>query len=161
MFINHAPAAGLDNDTPWSDLYERAAEESTDYVSEVRSAVAYGLSDPEDSVQMACAAAETAGASRSRLCRACGPSTPQNTTTVASALFVQLQHSAAALTELRRAVVRIVERGEAELPAPAGAGQSANMNDALEALRVVSDTLHGLAARHASTTVRALHAAPA
>ncbi|MEU0698152.1 hypothetical protein ABZ349_29825 [Streptomyces niveus] len=160
MLINQAPAAGLANDTPWSDLYERAADESTDYVSEVRSAVEYGLSDPEDSVQMACAAAETAGAEVEALSSPWSLYTPQDAATVTSALFVQLQHNADALTELGRAVGRIVERGEAELPAPAGAGQSANLSDALEALRAVSGTLHDLVARHASTTVRALYAAP-
>ncbi|MFF3787176.1 hypothetical protein [Streptomyces sp. NPDC001933] len=86
--------------------------------------------------------------------------TPQDAATVASALFVQLQYSADALRELACAVGRIVERGDAELPAPAGAGQPANLSDALETLRLVSGTIHGLADRHASATVRALHAAP-
>jgi len=64
------------------------------------------------------------------------------------------------LTELARAAGRIVERGEAELPAPAGPGQPANLADALAALRRVSDAVHDLVDSHASTTVRALHAAP-
>ncbi|MEU6019650.1 hypothetical protein ABZ826_38585 [Streptomyces sp. NPDC047515] len=68
--------------------------------------------------------------------------------------------SADALQELVRAVGRIVERGEAKLPAPAGAGQLANLSDGLATLRSVSETIHGLVARHASTTVHALNAAP-
>ncbi|MHA4820005.1 hypothetical protein ACXZ65_37285, partial [Streptomyces aculeolatus] len=64
------------------------------------------------------------------------------------------------MTELARAAGRIVERGEAELPAPAGPGQPANLADALAALRRVSDAVHALVDGHASTTVRALHAAP-
>ncbi|MFB7211088.1 hypothetical protein [Streptomyces sp. NPDC056255] len=160
MLINQAPTAGLDDSTPWDALYERAADQSNDLVSEVRSAVEHGTRDPEDSVEMVCAAAETTWASGQALSSPWSLYTPQDAATVASALFVQLQYSADALQELACAVGRIVERGEAELPAPAGAGQPANLSDALETLRSVSDTIHGLADRHASTTVRALHAAP-
>ncbi|MEU6611570.1 hypothetical protein ABZ922_42290 [Streptomyces shenzhenensis] len=160
MLTNQAPATGLDNDTSWTALYERTGDEPSDYVSEVRSAVEYGLHDPEDSVEMACAAAETAGTSVQALSSPWSLYTPQDAAAVASALFIQLRHGADALTELTRSVGRIVERGEAELPAPAGPGQSANLADALAALRTVSDTVHGLVDRHASTTVRALHTAP-
>ncbi|MBT2540542.1 hypothetical protein J7E99_07455 [Streptomyces sp. ISL-44] len=160
MLINPASAAHLDDATPWNDLYKQAAEEQNDLVSEVRTAVEYGMHDPEDSVEMACTAAETAETTVQALSSPWSLYTPQDAATVASALFVQLQSSADALQELGRAVGRIVERGEAELVAPAGAGQPANLGDALQSLRSVSDTLHDLVARHASTTVRALHAAP-
>ncbi|MFE3142849.1 hypothetical protein [Streptomyces scopuliridis] len=159
-FGGGAGAVGLDDNTPWSDLYERAADEQNDLVSEVRTAVEYGMSDPEDSVEIACASAETAEACVRALSSPWSPYTPQDAATVASALFVQLQQNADALQELRQAVGRIAERGEVGLPAPAGAGQPANLSDALETLSAVSDTIHGLVARHASTTVRALHAAP-
>ncbi|MFD0341184.1 hypothetical protein ACFVH0_21345 [Streptomyces sp. NPDC127117] len=157
MLINQAPAAGLDDNTPWDALYEQAADQCNDFVSQVRTVTAH---DPEDSVDLVCAAAETTGASVQALSGPWSLYTPQDAATVASALFVQLQYSADALQELACAVGRIVERGEAELPAQAGAGQPTNLSDALETLRSVSDTIHGLAAQHASTTVRALHAAP-
>ncbi|MFF9499598.1 hypothetical protein [Streptomyces sp. NPDC014656] len=160
MLINQAAETGLDDDTPWTALYERTDDGHGDYVSEVRSAVEYGLHDPRDSVEMACAAAETAGASVHSLSSAWSLYTPQDAATVASALFVQLRHNADALQELVHSVGRIVERGEAELPAPAGPGQPANLADALATLRTVADTVHKLVDRHASTTVRALHAAP-
>ncbi|MFB7552574.1 hypothetical protein [Streptomyces sp. NPDC056154] len=160
MLINQAPVASLNDNTPWNDLYEQAADKHNDLVSEVRTAVEYGMHDPQDSVEIACAAAETADACVQALSDPWSLYTPQDAATVASALFAQLQHHADALQELGRAVGRIVERGEAELPAPAGAGQPANLSDALETLRSMSDTVHGLIARHASTTVRALHAAP-
>ncbi|WP_405720309.1 hypothetical protein [Streptomyces sp. NBC_00046] len=160
MLINQASTADLDDNTPWDALYEQAADECNDLVSEVRTAVEFGMNDPEDSVEMACAAAETAGASAQALSSPWSLYTPQEAATVASALFVQLQYSADALQELSRGVGRIVERGEAELPALAGPGQPANLSDALETLRSVSGTIHGLVARHASTTVRALHTSP-
>ncbi|MFE0777108.1 hypothetical protein [Streptomyces sp. NPDC058861] len=160
MHANQAAAAGLDDNTPWTALYEEEADVHGDYVSNVRSAVEYGLSDPEDTVEMACAAAETAGASVTALSGPWSLYTPQDAATVASALLVQLRNNADALTELTRAVGRIVERGEAELPAPAGPGQPANLADVLATLRTVADTVHGLVDRHASTTVRALYAAP-
>ncbi|MGW2113077.1 hypothetical protein [Streptomyces sp. NPDC001948] len=160
MFINQAPTASLDDNTPWNALYERAADQNNDLVSEVRTAVEYGTHGSDASVEMACAAAETAGALVQTLSNPWSLYTPQDAATVASALFVQLQYSADALQELACAVGRIVERGEAELPAPAAAGQPANLGDALEALRSVSDVIHGLAARDASATVRALHATP-
>ncbi|MFB7257507.1 hypothetical protein [Streptomyces nojiriensis] len=160
MPIKQGPAARLDDATPWNGLYEQAAEKQNDLVSEVRTAVEYGMHDPVDSVEMACTAAETAGATVQALSSPWSLYTPQDAATVASALFVQLRYSADALAELQRAVGRVVERGEAELVAPAGAGQPTNLSDALESLRALSDTIHGLVARHASTTVRALHAAP-
>ncbi|KOX25088.1 MULTISPECIES: hypothetical protein [unclassified Streptomyces] len=160
MLTNQTSAAGFDDDTSWNALYERAGDTYSDYVSEVRSAVEYGLTDPEDTVMMACTAAETAGASVQALSSTWSLYTPQDGATIASALFVQLRHSADALTELTRAVGRIVERGEAELPAPAGPGQPANLADALTALREAAATVQGLVDQHASTTVRALHAAP-
>lgn len=160
MLINQGSAARLDDATPWNGLYERAAEKQNDLVSEVRTAVEYGMDDPVDSVEMACTAAETAGAVVQALSSPWALYTPQDAATVASALFVQLQHSADALLELRRAVGRIVERGEADLVTPAGGGKPANLGDALETLQSLSDTIHGLVARHASTTVRALDAAP-
>ncbi|MFF2654298.1 hypothetical protein [Streptomyces sp. NPDC058045] len=126
----------------------------------MRTAVEYGLHDPEDSMEIACAAAETAGASVQALSSTWSLYTPQDAAAVASALFIQLRHGADALTELTRSVGRIIERGEAELRAPAGPGQPANLADALAALRTVSETIHGLVDRHGSTTVRALHAAP-
>ncbi|MFI8326334.1 hypothetical protein [Streptomyces sp. NPDC085529] len=159
MLTNQAAGIGLDDDIPWTALYERTGSDHSDYVSEVRSAVEYGLNDPRESVEMACAAAETADASAQALSSTWSLYTPQDAAVVASALLVQLRNNADALTELVRAVGRLVERGEAELPAPAGPGQSANLADALTALRTVSDTVHGLVDRHASTTVRALHAA--
>ncbi|MFI8392803.1 hypothetical protein [Streptomyces sp. NPDC085540] len=160
MLINQGSAARLDDATPWNGLYERAAEQQNDLVSEVRTAVDYGMHDPVDSVEMACTAAETAGAVVRALESPWALYTPQDAATVASALFVQLQHSADALLELRRSVGRIVGRGEADLVAPAAAGQPANLADALKALHSLSDTIHGLVARHASTTVRALDSAP-
>ncbi|WP_405816749.1 hypothetical protein [Streptomyces sp. NBC_00040] len=159
MLINQGSAARLDDATPWNDLYGQAAEKQNDLVSEVRTAVDYGMHDPVDSIEMACTAAETAGAVVQALESPWALYTPQDAATVASALFVQLQHSADALLELRRSVGRIVERGEADLVAPAGAGQPANLADALKTLQSLSDTIHGLVARHASTTVRALDAA--
>ncbi|MEU2393429.1 hypothetical protein [Streptomyces sp. NPDC007369] len=160
MLINQGSAARLDDATPWNDLYEQAAEKQNDLVSEVRTAVEYGMHDPVHSVEMACTAAETAAATVQALSSPWALYTPQDAATIASALFVQLQHSADALAELQRSVGRIIERGEAELVAPAGAEQPANLSDALETLRSLSDTIHGLVIRHASTTVRALDAAP-
>ncbi|MGW2306239.1 hypothetical protein [Streptomyces sp. NPDC001809] len=158
--INQAAAAGLDDATSWTALYEQVSDEPNDYVSEVRSAVEYGQNDPEDTVMMACAAAETAGASVTALSSEWSLYTPQDAATVASALLVQLRNTADALTGLVGAVGRIVERGEVELPAAAGPGQPANLADALTTLRTVADTVNGLVDRHASTTVRALYAAP-
>ncbi|MEU9108926.1 hypothetical protein AB0D54_32290 [Streptomyces xanthophaeus] len=160
MLINQGTAARLDDATSWNGLYEQAADKQNDLVSEVRTAVDYGMDDPEDSVEMACTAAETAGAVVQALESPWALYTPQDAATVASALFVQLQHSADALQELRRSVGRIVERGDADLVAPAGAGKPANLSDALETLQSLADTIHALVARHASTTVRALDAAP-
>ncbi|MFJ7201020.1 MULTISPECIES: hypothetical protein [unclassified Streptomyces] len=160
MLISQPLTASLDVNTPWNALYKQAADKYDDLVTEVRTAVERGMNDPGDSVEMACAAAETAGASVQALSSHWSLYTPQDAAAVASALFVQLQYNADALQELARAVGRIVERGEAELPAPDGAGQPTNLSDALEALRSVTDTIHGLVAQHASPTVRALHAAP-
>ncbi|MFE5902404.1 hypothetical protein ACFQ67_34050 [Streptomyces sp. NPDC056488] len=160
MLINQAAVAGLDEDTSWTTLYEEEGVVHGDCVSNVRSAVEYGLTDPEDTVEMACAAAETAAATVTALSGPWSLYTPQDAATVASALLVQLRNNANALTELVRAVGRVVERGEAELPAPADPGQPANLADALTALRTVADAVHGLVDRHASTTVRALDAAP-
>ncbi|MGV9884755.1 hypothetical protein [Streptomyces sp. NPDC003006] len=161
MLSNQAPAGGFHDDTPFNALYERAAAEPGDLVSEVRTAVESGMCDPRDSVEMACAAAETAEAVVTALSSPWALYTPQDAATVASALFVQLQHTADALGELGGALGRIGERGETQMSAPAGPGQPANLGDALATLRSVSEQIHGLAARHASTTVRALHAAPA
>lgn len=152
-------ATGLDDGTSWTALYERTGGELNDYVSEVRSAIEYGLDDPEDSVEMACAAAETADATVQALSSPWSLYTPQDAAAVASALFVQLRNGADALVELARSAGRIVERGETELPAPAGPGQPANLADALVALQTVSDAVHGLVDGHAPTTVRALHVA--
>ncbi|TXS23027.1 hypothetical protein EAO70_05220 [Streptomyces sp. adm13(2018)] len=160
MLINQAAAASLDDATSWTALYEEEGEVFDDYVSAVRSAVAYGLAGPEDAMEMACAAAETAGASVQALSGQWSLYTPQDAARVASALLVQLRSNAYALTELADAVGRIVKRGEAELPVAAGPGQPANLTDALTTLRTLADTVHGLVDRHASTTVRALHAAP-
>lgn len=160
MFTNKAFATALDDGTSWTALYEGTGVEPNDYVTEVRSAVEHGLHDPEDSVEMACAAAETGSASVQALLSQWSLYTPQDAAVVASALFVQLRHGAEALAELALSAGRIVERGEAELPAPAETGQPANLADALVALRTVSDAVHGLVDGHASTTVRALHAAP-
>lgn len=159
--IRACPAADFDDDTPFNALYERAADEPSDFVSEVRAAVEYGMCDPRDSVEMACAAAETAEAVATALSSPWALYTPQDAATIASALFVQLQHTADAVGELGCALGRIAERGETQVPAPAGPGQPANLGDALAMLRSVSEQIHGLAARHASTTVRALYAAPA
>ncbi|WP_329449120.1 hypothetical protein OG906_40985 (plasmid) [Streptomyces sp. NBC_01426] len=159
MLINQGSTARLDDTAPWNRLYEQASEKQNDLLSEVRTAVDHGMDDPVDSIEMACTAAETAGAVVRALESPWALYTPQDAATVASALFVQLQHSADAFLELRRSVGRIVERGEADLVAPA-AGKPANLGDALETLQALSDTLHGLVARHASTTVRALEAAP-
>jgi hypothetical protein len=161
MLTNQAPAAGFNADTPFNALYERAADEPSDLVTEVRTAVECGMCDPRDSVEMACAAAETAEAVVTALSSPWALYTPQDAATVASALFVQLQHTADAFKELGRALGQIAERGETQVPAPAGPGQPANLGDALAALGSVSEQIHGLAARHASATVRALHAAPA
>lgn len=160
MLLNQAAAARLDDATPWHDLYEQAAEGKNDLVSQVRTAVEFGMCDPEDSVEMACTGAETAGATVQALSSPWSLYTPQDAATVASALFVQLRYGADALRELGRAMERIVERGEAGPDVPAGSGQSANLGDALKTLRSVSDTVQDLVDRHASTTVRALHAAP-
>ncbi|MYV67218.1 hypothetical protein GT043_15020 [Streptomyces sp. SID2131] len=160
MLTNQTSTTGLEDDTRWTALYERAAEESGEYVSEVRRAVEYGLRDPEDSVEMACAAAETTEAVVTALSDPWSLYTPQDAATVASAVFVQLQYSADALDELGRAVERIAERGETRLPVRADAEQTANLADALESLRAVSDTIHGLVTRHASTTVHDLHITP-
>ncbi|WP_046248055.1 hypothetical protein [Streptomyces sp. MBT28] len=161
MLTNQAPSAGFSADTPFHALYERAAEEPSDLVAEVRTAVECGMCDPRDSVEMACAATETAEAVVTALSSPWALYTPQDAATVASALFVQLQHTADAFEQLGRALGQIAERGETQVPAPAGAGQPANLGDALAALASVSEQIHGLAARHASTTVRALHSAPA
>jgi hypothetical protein len=156
MLPNQAPAAGFDAGTPFNALYERAACEPSDLVTEVRTAVECGMCDSRDSVEMACAAAETAEAVVTALSSPWALYTPQDAATVASALFVQLQHTAEALAE----VGHIAERGETQVPAPASPGQPANLADALATLRSVSEQIHGLAAQHASTTVRALYAAP-
>ncbi|MFZ3495183.1 hypothetical protein ACODT5_18500 [Streptomyces sp. 5.8] len=160
MLLNQAAAARFDDATPWDDLYEQAAEGPNNLLSDVLTAVEFGTCDPEGSLEMACAAAGAAGATVQTLSKPWSLYTPQDAASVASALFVQLRHGAGALRELERAVERIVERGEAELDVPAGAGQSADLSDALKTLRSVSDTVQDLVARHASTTVRALHAAP-
>ncbi|MET8816439.1 hypothetical protein ABZW47_31115 [Streptomyces sp. NPDC004549] len=160
MVTNQAPATGPDGDLSWTALYVRNSDKPNDYVSEVRSAVEYGLHDPKDSRDMAYAAAETAGASAQALSSQWSLYTPQDAATVASALFMQLRNGADALTELARSTGRIIERGEAELPAPAGPGQPTNLADALAALQKVSDAVHDLVDRHASTTVHALHTAP-
>jgi hypothetical protein len=93
MLKNQAPTAGLDDSTPWDALYEQAADQSSDLVSEVRSAVEHGTHDPADSVEMACAAAETTWASGQALSNPWSLYTPQDAATVASALFVQLQYT--------------------------------------------------------------------
>ncbi|WP_318212274.1 hypothetical protein [Streptomyces sp. SJL17-1] len=160
MLTNQASVAGFDDDAPFSALHKQAAHDANDLVSEVRTAVEYGMCDPRDSVEMVCAGAETAEAVVTALSSPWSLYTPQDAATVASALFVQLRHTADALQELGRAVGRVAERGEAVVPAAAGAGQPANLGDALATLRAVSGQIHGLVARHASTTVRALHAAP-
>ncbi|MHA4820004.1 hypothetical protein ACXZ65_37280 [Streptomyces aculeolatus] len=77
MPTNQTTATGLDEDTSWTALYERTSDKSSDYVSEVRTAVEYGLHDPEDSMAMACAAAETAGASAQALSSQWSLYTPQ------------------------------------------------------------------------------------
>ncbi|MFH9959060.1 hypothetical protein ACH4OX_33260 [Streptomyces roseolus] len=160
MHTPQGPTTTFDDDTPFSALYEQAADEYGDLLLEVRSMVDHGMRDPRDSMEMTCAAAETAGAAVTALSNPWSLYIPQDAATVASALFVQIQHTADALAELGRAVGRIAERGEAEVPVPAAPGEPANLADALTALRSVSEQLHGLAARHASTTVRALYAAP-
>ncbi|MGP3991501.1 hypothetical protein [Streptomyces sp. 3N207] len=149
----------LSDDAAWHDLYGQAAAEFGDLVSEVRTAVDYGLADPEDSAEVACAATETTEAVVTALSHEWALYTPQEAATVASALFLQLQHSADALAALRRAVGHIAERGETELLDSAGPGQPANLADALQQLHRASNDLHRLVSRHASTTVRALAAA--
>ncbi|MFF8695170.1 hypothetical protein ACF08W_23505 [Streptomyces sp. NPDC015144] len=149
---HHQPPTAGPDDAPWSALYEQAADRYSDLVTEVRDMVEHGVHDPEGSTEMACAAAETAGAAARALSDPWSLYTTRDAATVASALFVQLRHGADALRELALATGRIAERGEA--------GPSADLDDALEALRSASETVHGLVARHAATTVRALHATP-
>ena len=67
MPTNDSSPEEFDENTPWQALYEQAADYGNDFVTEVRSAVDYGMSDPEDTVQMACAAAETAPSRRKTL----------------------------------------------------------------------------------------------
>ncbi|MFJ6011107.1 hypothetical protein [Streptomyces sp. NPDC092952] len=148
---HQTPTAGPD-DAPWSALYEQAADRYGDLVPEVRAAVEHGVHDPEGTTELACAAAETAGAVARTLSDPWSLYTTRDAATVASALLVQLRHGADALRELALATGRIAGRGEA--------GPSADLDDALEAMRSVSEAVHAQIARHASTTVRALHAAP-
>ncbi|MFC8496094.1 hypothetical protein ACFUJU_35910 [Streptomyces sp. NPDC057235] len=160
MLTNQAAAAGLDNDTSWTALYEEEADVHGDYVTEVRNAVEYGLNDPRDSAEMACVAAEVADASVKALLSEWSLYNP------AGRCDRRLRAPGPA-SQQRRRPDRACARGrpdrrarEAELPAPAGPGQPANLADALATLQKVANTVNGLVDRHASTTVRALHAAP-
>ncbi|MGW2109418.1 hypothetical protein [Streptomyces sp. NPDC001948] len=45
MLINHARTAGFDDSTAWDALYEQAADDGNDFVSQVRTVTAH---DPED-----------------------------------------------------------------------------------------------------------------
>ncbi|GGZ95226.1 hypothetical protein GCM10010371_63970 [Streptomyces subrutilus] len=105
-------------------LYDQAAAKHNVLVSEVRTAVDYGMGDPEDSVKMACAGAETAEAVVQALSSLWALYTPQDAAGGHLGPRHQLQNSAEALLELRRAVGRIVERDGADLPGP-GRGQAA------------------------------------
>ncbi|MGW4954799.1 hypothetical protein [Streptomyces parvulus] len=161
MPTTQAAAADFHAYAPFNALYERAADEPSDLVREVRTAVECGMCDPRDTVEMACAATQTAEAVVTALSSPWALYTPQDAATVTSALFVQLQHTADAFKMLGHALGQIAKRGEMPLPAPAGPEQSANLGDALITLRSMSEQIHGLTARHAATTVRALHIAEA
>ncbi|WP_424215810.1 hypothetical protein ACN20G_27015 (plasmid) [Streptomyces sp. BI20] len=144
----------------FAELYEREVAQGPDlYVSVVRDAVEGGVWDPEESLLMACAAAETADATTRALSSPWSLYTPRQAATVASALFVQLRQNAASLQELGRAIERIGERGDVELPDPAGPGQPPNLATALETLGALAEQLEGLVARHAGATVDAIRAA--
>lgn len=143
----------------WQALYERAADDGNDFLTEVRSAVDYGLSDPEDTVQMACAAAETAEAAVQALNHEWALYTPQQAATVASALFAQLEATAEALRTLRQAIGHVADRGEMKIPAPSHGEQALNAGDALESLLNMSEEIDCLVSRYASHTVKSLDAA--
>jgi hypothetical protein len=117
------------------------------------------MSDPEDSIGMACAAAETTEASVQALSSQWAVYTPQEAATVAAALFEGLQQNADALAALRRAMGRMIERGETELTPPASPGQPENLANALDRLLQVTGRIYDLVSANASTTVHALHAA--
>lgn len=147
------------DDTPWQALYEQAADVQNDFLSDLRSAVDYGLADPEDTIQVTCAAAENADAAVKALSHEWALYTPQDAAIAASALLVQLQQNADALAALRRAIGRMAHRNEVVLPKAAGPGQVENLSDALNRLLALAGEIHGLVDRNASTVVRALHAA--
>lgn len=151
------PAFG--DDAPWHALYDQEADAQNDFLTEVRSSVGYGLTDPEDTVHMACAAAETAQATVTALSHEWALYTPQDAATAASALFVQLQANADALAALRRAIGRMAQRGEVVIPQPAGPGQMENLSDALDRILELANDVYRLVDRNASTVVRSLHAA--
>ena len=109
MPTNDSSPEEFDENTPWQALYEQAADYGNDFVTEVRSAVDYGMSDPEDTVQMACAAAETAEAAAQALSHEWALYTPQQAATVAAALFAQMQATAKSLRTLHQATGHIAE----------------------------------------------------
>ncbi|MEU8522470.1 hypothetical protein [Streptomyces sp. NBC_01216] len=160
MHNNKAQLSGPDDSASFGVLYKRAAEEPSDLLGEVSAMIHDGMHNPRDSVDMACAAAGTTEAVMTALSSPWALYTPQDAATVASVLFVQLQRTADALQATGQAVERIADRGETPMPAPAGAGQPANLADALASLRSVREQIHGLIARHAPPAVRALYEAP-
>jgi hypothetical protein len=157
--LNDDPATTDHKTTPaWRSPHDSAARERepNDLVMEVRTAVDYGLADPVDAIEMACAATETTAATVTALSHPFALYTPHDAATIASALFLQLQHSAAALTALRRGIEAMAQRGDTDVPDPAGPDQPSNLGNALQQLHHTADDIDQLISRHAPTTIAAL-----
>jgi len=147
----------LSDDAAWHDLYGQAAVKFGDLVNEVRTAVDYGLADPRDSAEVACAATETTEAVVTALCHEWALYTPQEAATVASALFsCNTARTHSPLCTAPSGTSPNVARPKSSTRQ---ARQPANLADALQQLHRASNDLHRLVSRHASTTVRALAAA--
>lgn len=147
--------------TDWRQLYKGLADDQNDFASEVRSSRGY-ISDPVDTVQLAAASVETSEALVQALGHPWALYTPQEAAHVASALFGQLEATAAALSNMRQVFQAMAERGDVHLPAASGANTPAgeNLSDALDRLAEVAEEVSSAVRYNAGPSVAAIEAAP-
>ncbi|MFR9675838.1 hypothetical protein [Streptomyces sp. TR02-1] len=101
--------------TAWHALADE--EYGADQLNELRSLIEFGVSEPEDTLNVAVAAAESGQALASALERPWSLYTPAQAAQVASAALAQLHSGAQALVQLGEVLQTVIGRGEASAPA--------------------------------------------
>jgi len=151
-----------ENPESWRATWREAAdaEYTQDFAGELRSAVDFGLGEPNDTLGVACVGVEATEALIDALSDDWALYTPQQAAVVASAAFAQVESAAVAMRHLRIVIRAMAERGDVDLPAPADHGP-ANITSALSLLEKAAFELSATVGQYAQEVTTALRTAPA